>query len=404
MAQQWRGRVVGAIGLALAVSIAATPTGAGAANRSGRGEAVDPGKLVWAQSAGGAPGAGNLNGIATDGRRFVAVGLVSGFPPRSVPIWTSTDGLTWRSAKLARGAFPASTVIIDVVWQGKRFLAFGEPASGTGQGTLAWSSRDGLTWKRYKPKGFPVTAMDEPVAATGTKEGLLLLVGNSTTNGYSLWSSRADHWKSLGPAPATGAPSGTLFAVQRARGRHRLVVAGTQSGATADDAAVWHSRTGASWSAAAVEGAQPDVFSGIKDLVPVGSALVAVGVADGPVGSEIAYAWRSTDGSTWSADRGSLPVFMAGSTAGQGMDAGVSNGKGVLAVGHDGGKLALWSSRDGTTWARVADKPTFSVGSTATASGVAIARGRVVTLVRVRRFNGQSFDLVGLAIIAGHKR
>ena len=401
---RWRERVVGTVGLAVALVLAATASAAAAAHRSGSSGTVDPAKLVWQRSLRGAPGAGNLNGIATDGRRFVAVGLVSRLPARAVPIWTSTDGLMWKAAKLARGTFPAGTLLIDVVRQGSRFLAFGEPASGTGQGTLAWSSPDGLTWKRYKPKGFPVTTTDQPVQATATNDGVLLLVGSSTTNRYSLWSSHADRWKALGAAPAAGAPPGTLVAAQLISDRHALVVAGTHSGATTDNAAVWHSTTGARWSTATVEGAQPDVFSGIKDLVPVGSALVAVGVADGPVGSEIAYAWRSNDGISWSADRGSIPAFMAGSTAGQGMDAGVTNGHGVLAAGHDGGKLALWSSPNGKTWARVPDQPRFSVGATATASGIAIAGGRVVTLVRIRRFNGQSFDLVGLAIISGHKK
>ena len=400
-ARRWRSglRALGCGAIAASLALVVLPGVAAARTPAKKSTGVNPAKLVWQRSE--APGAGNLNAIATDGKRFVIGGLVSTLPAGAFPIWTSTDGSVWKRAKLQGGAFPAKTLIIDIVRQGKRFLAFGEPAVGTGVGTLAWTSPDGLTWKRYKPKGFPVTATDDPNVAAATCDGVLLMVGDNTTNVYSLWQSHGDKWKSLGPVPAAGPPVATLFALTPTPGGKGEVVAGALDGR---QAAVWHSKSGSAWSPATVQGVTPDNFSGIKAVVPVHGGLTALGLADGPAGSEIPYAWYSRDGSTWAADSGSLPVFIGQSTSGQGMDAGVVNGSGVLAAGHDGGKVALWSSPDGKRWARVPDQARFLVGSSATVPGIAIAHGHVVTIVRIRRFNGQSFDLVGLAIITGRPK
>jgi hypothetical protein len=360
---------------------------------------ADPDKLVWTRSAAGAPGAGNLNGIASDGRRFVVVGLVGGGEPGAVPIWTSSDGLRWRPARGPASAFPAGTVLTDVVHDGKRFLAFGQPESAVG--TLAWTSSDGLTWKSYAPKGFPVRAPEIPIAVTPTRRGLLLLVGDTESNVHSLWSARGDRWESLGPVPAADASNVFLSDAVPAPSGGGFVAVGQQS----RDATAWTSPDGSQWNQVAVSN-DADGFESIHDVVAAGPGLVAVGVANGPVGTEIAYAWTSADGAQWEPASGALPEFVGESRAGLAMDAATLNGESVLAAGHDGGAVALWTSSDGSSWKRVVDSPAFQVrnGTTADTSGVVADGGRIVVIFRERRFDGTRFQLVGLGIVAGSAR
>jgi hypothetical protein len=392
--------VVLAVGLGLGSSSSvALGSRAGRSSTSLSAKAVESAKLVWTRSPAGAPGAGNLNGIASGGKLFVVVGLVGGGQPGAVPIWTSSDGLKWRVAKGPAAAFPGGTVLTDVVYDGKRFLAFGQPQSGTG--TLAWASSDGRTWKSYQPAGFPVSAAEIPIAATPTKGGLLLLVADPSTNIYSLWSARGDRWESVGPVPGAGLSNVFLARAVPAPSAGGFVAVGQQS----RDATAWTSSDGSQWSQVSVSD-DPEGFESIQGVVAAGPGLVAVGVANGPTGSEIAYAWTSTDGAQWQPASGGLPEFVGESGAGLGMDTATLNGEAVLAAGHEGGALAFWTSPNGTSWKRVPDDPQFQVrsGTAADATGVVAASGRIVAIFRERRLSGTRFQTVGLGIVAGKAR
>lgn len=379
------------VALAVALGLSAAPSAA----RVGA-KPVDPAKLTWARSPAGAPGAGNLNGLASNGKLFVVGGLAGGAAPGFVPIWTSSDGLTWAQAKASATDFPAGSVVIDIVYDGKRFIAFGQPGSG-GAGALAWTSSDGKSWKSYKGKGFPAEPTGNPVAAARSKGGLLLLVRDDASDVHSLWSAQGDTWKSLGPVPAAGVSDVSLSrAVPQPSGKG-YVAAGQQS----RDATAWTSANGSQWNQTAVS-TDAQGFESIRYVVDAGPGLVAVGVANGPDGNEIASAWTSKNGAQWQpVDGGQEFAAQPGNSAG--IDVAVRNDKSVLAAGHDGDRLALWTSTNGTTWKRVPDDPNFHVrnGTSAGASGVVAANGRVVAIFRERRFTGTSFQLVGVGIVAG---
>jgi hypothetical protein len=381
--------VIPVAALTVAVGLSAAPSAAGVGAKP-----VDPSKLAWTRSPAGAPGAGNLNALASNGKLFVVGGLASGGGP-GAPIWTSSDGLTWTQAKASATDFPAGSIVIDAVYDGKRFIAFGQPGSG-GAGTLAWTSSDGKSWKRYRGKGFPAEPTGNPVAAARTKGGLLLLVRDAS-DVHSVWSARGDTWKSLGPVPAAGVSDVFLSrAVPEPSGKG-YVVAGQQS----RDATAWTSANGSQWDQEAVS-TDAQGFESIHYVVDGGPGLVAVGVANGPDGNEIASAWISKDGAQWQpVDGGQEFAAQPGKSAG--IDVAVRNDKSVLAAGHDGDKLALWTSTNGTTWKRVPDDPNFQIrsGTAALASGVVAANGRVVTIFRERRFTGTNFQLVGVGIVAG---
>lgn len=399
-----RGKLLAAVSaavLALTLGFGASANsvalGSPESGRGGGAKAVDPDDLTWTRSPGGAPGAGNLNALATDGKVFVAGGLVRDAPAGAVPLWTSTDGLAWKPAKGKPADFPAGTIVVDLVHDGKRFLAFGNVQNT--DSTLAWSSTDGRTWKSYDPKGFPVTTSDYPVAATRTKRGLVLLVRDENADVHSLWSARGDRWESLGPA-GLGVTDSYLLTVGSTRSGREYVIAG----GSGRDAAVWTSPDGSAWSPAVVDGLDPAAFESINNVVAAGPGLVATGVANDPTGSEIAFAWSSSDGARWVP--ANVEDFLTDGQGGSGIDTASLNGKSVLAAGHDGAALALWASADGESWNRVPDDPEFQVrnGTVAGATGVAAAKGRVVVVFRERRFNNGRFELVGLGIVSGSAR
>lgn len=126
-------------------------------------------------------------------------------------------------------------------------------------------------------------------------------------------------------------------------------------GAPGDDAAVWVSADGISWSRVPHD---DEVFGGpedqrMNDVVAGGPGLVAVGgglrltaastAASTSTGSLV---WVSSDGMTWSRVHDEPGPTMIAVTTG---------GPGLVAVGSDESGAAVLTSNDGITWSRVSD-------------------------------------------------
>jgi hypothetical protein len=120
---------------------------------------------------------------------------------------------------------------------------------------------------------------------------------------------------------------------------------------------------------------ESDVFGGsewqlLNDIAVGGPGLVAVG-ADGSGGDDNAAVWYSTDGHTWSRVAHDEAVF--GGSGDQYMIAVTAGGRGFVAVGQDisedgtTGVSAVWVSEDGITWIRVPhDEAAFGGGEQTT--------------------------------------
>jgi hypothetical protein len=373
---------------------------ASAATRPGRAlpaRSVDVAHLSWTRSPAGAPGAGNLNGLATDGKRFVTIGLtgnstVTGF----VPIWTSSDGVRWKQATGPSSAFPANLVGTSVVHQGHRFLAFGYPRASTGT-VLAWTSKDGTKWVRYHPKGFPPRGPGAaPQGATATKNGVLLRVVD--VNGtWHLWGSNGDRWRALGDLPSAGQASTSR--TLPGRHGHGFVTVGTSNNA----AAAWTSKTGSTWRTASIGGMAPGDGSTIADAVAGGPGFVAVGSAAGP-GHEVADVWTSADGKLWQPASGNTAAFTGRSGTLTAMDVATTSGKNVIAAGTDRSSIAIWTSHGGRSWKEIPADLVRRVqtGVIARPTGVSVANGHVVVVLREESLNSTGgFDISGLGIISG---
>jgi hypothetical protein len=380
----------------VALGSAVAPVAAAAPSRS-QATGNDLSRFVWKRSPADPPGSGNLDSLATNGKVFVVTGLAAAPAPGFVPIWTSTDGLEWTQAKGPKSAFPPNIAVALVIYAHGHFLAFGESLAA--RGVLAWTSSDGKHWKTYKAKHFPVAADNEPSGVVATKSGLLLqtLEGGQT---YHLWAQRGDAWRDLGDLP--GDPRAAVVGVVPGSGAAKYVAAGTGQ----SNVAAWNSKTGAEWTAASITGPNPEHYEAINEIVNGGPGFVAVGVVDSAADIEVANVWTSSNGTHWNTI--DSPSFAATSQAAVGMDTATPLGRSVLAAGHDGGTLALWSSATGKTWNRAPMQPEFEAktGSAVQAVGIVATKHRTVAVFRERTFDLSAgrYRLNGFGIVSGTAR
>jgi hypothetical protein len=379
--------LVAALGVALLAIVLAAPVTAAAtpgarATRAPAKASVDAAHLTWTRSPGGAPGAGNLNSSLV------------GF----VPIWTSTDGLRWKRAQGPRSAFPANISVADVVHTGSRFLAFGYPRSST-DAVLAWTSKDGTKWTRYRAKGFPPTSKPGAPAsgATVTKTGVLLKVLD-VNNTAHLWSMSNGRWRVLGDLPDVGQT--VVDRVLPTRNGRSFIAVGHSNNA----AAAWTSKTGKTWSTKPILGMAPGDGSTMEDAVASGHGFVAVGSGSG-LDHEVANAWTSSNGNRWQPVSGSTARFTGHSGRQTAMTVATTYGTALIAAGYDGGNVGIWTSRDGRTWKDVPETIQFLVktGTVGYSSGVAAGNGHVVVIFREEQYNSTSndYDITGLGILSG---
>ena len=196
---------------------------------------------------------------------------------------------------------------------GPGLVAVGWDASGEDIDAAVWTSSGGFVWSR-------VPGDETPLSGAGNQEMFGITVG--------------------GPG---------------------LVAVGRDGLDGDQDAAVWTSPDGVTWSRvrhdeAAFGGA------GIQVMLAVavgGPGLVAVGWdgsggGDESGGDTVAAVWTSPDGVTWSRIQHDAAVFGAGILE---MNGVTSGGPGLVAVGWGGPDgdqdAAVWTSPDGVTWSRV---------------------------------------------------
>ncbi len=232
--------------------------------------------------------------------------------PASLRAWSRVSG--------DAGAFggDGNQLMNDVVLGGPGEVAVGSDGLVGGEDAAVWTSPDRMTWSRVP---------DQTVLGG---EGAQAMTSVSA-----------------------GAPG--------------LVAVGYDAVQGDDDAAVWTSSDGTTWSRVlhdeAIFGGRGDQI--MNDVTRAEPGLVAVG-SDGPQGKEHAAVWTSADGTTWSRvpdDEaifgGSGPLFM------DGVDA---DGPWIVAVGYThawtrGDPAPVWTSRDGFTWSRVPDERAVFAGA-----------------------------------------
>lgn len=279
---------------------------------------------------------GFMNAVTTGGPGLVAVG--AGYTDTtaffddaqqeagSVPsgpligaVWVSENGVEWTRVAIDPqdlGGAAEQHELLDVASNGSLIVAVGAEGSGSDDGGnaidgTAWISEDGVSWRRI-----------------ADPDGIL------------------------------GGPGNQVIEAVVAAGRGFVAV-----GSDDDQAAVWTSVDGLSWSRARVDAAaEGESWARVRDVVAAGPGFVAVGAVGSPDDYDDAAAavWTSTDGDMWSRVSHDASVFDEPAEVG---DRGWFEmlsvdvvGEHIVAVGMTGvgsSQRAIWVSDDGVVWERV---------------------------------------------------
>jgi Protein kinase domain len=229
------GSVIQDLAHAAAVTAAANPSGyVIAVNPSGAGSSADsagsagpdlwwsPNLTSWtrATTMNDMSGSSQVQAVAADGHEFMAVGSDGGRPA----VWTTTDGSTWTTIILDLPPGASAAALQRVAIDGNRVVALGQGTTAGGTMPFAELSTDaGASWQRV------------PFGSAGTV------------------------------VTALAAGSGGFTAA-------------TQSGVPGQqDAQVWTSATGMTWTPDHVSGLSGGGAHEIAALVPSGSAVTGIG-------------------------------------------------------------------------------------------------------------------------------
>jgi hypothetical protein len=225
--------------------------------------------LTWNTASAGSGFTTATNGLAWNGRQWLALGTDTG----GQTIEVSVDGKSW-SASGVSGAFTAEGHA--AAWNGSRWVAVG---AGTGTNTIK-TSTDGYTWTNAASGGFSNFGYD--VAWNGR---LWLAVGNSNTNAHSIqYSYDASNWSNV--------PTGSFDLSGSALAWNGRIWVATGAATTLNARIKW-SADGLTWT----DSSGSTAFSGFgTDVVWSGQVFHATG-SDATGANRIKFSY---DGSIWS--------------------------------------------------------------------------------------------------------
>jgi len=300
-----------------------------------------------------------MQSVIAGGPGLVAVGSVG--PARSgggdAAVWTSPDGISWSRVPHDEAVFGGGDFqeMVSVTVGGPGLVAV-----GMGRGfhdAAVWTSPDGISWSRVLDKEDIFSGGGEQWmrSVTAGGPGLVAVGVDILDNEFdaAVWTSpdgiswsRVPHDEAVFGGEGDQAMSGVVA------GGPGLVAVGSDLSGGDDDAAVWTSPDGISWTRVphdeAVFGGEGDQW--MRRLTAGGPGLVAVG-AD----FSAAAVWTSSDGISWSRVPHDDAVF--GGEGNQVMLSVTVGGSGLVAVGleRSGGDAvaAVWTSPDGISWSRV---------------------------------------------------
>ncbi len=299
-----------------------------------------------------------MESVTAGGPGLVAVGLDLSGGGSDGAVWTSPDGVTWSRIPDDEAVFGGAWMN-DVTAGGPGLVAVGRD----GLTAAVWNSADGITWSRvaHDQAVFGGRIAQEMFSVTAGGPGLVA-VGNIATiddDDAAVWTSPDGvTWSRVHDDVTVfgGARIQWMFSVTV--GGPGLVAVGIDDSGGDFDAAVWTSPDGVNWSRVshdeAVLGGSGD--QSMRSVTAGGPGLVAVG-RDDAGDDEDAAVWTSADGITWSRVLDDDSVL--GGPGSQSMDDVTTGGLSLVAVGSDlsGGSYdaAVWVSPDGVTWSRVPD-------------------------------------------------
>jgi hypothetical protein len=356
--------------------------------------ALDVATLHWVRKPGGLPDASNLNGITAwkDSFRAIGVDHVTG----GAAIWSSDDGTTWQKLDASPPVFLQAEYPTAIVTDGTRLVIIGYKNDGAAGLPRAWVSTNGRTWKRAT--GFPAGSVGFFGKAAAGRAGFAGVLETQTAT-HIATSKDGMHWTAHAIAAGESAPVVKQL-VETASGYLAVGNVGNPA-----DAAVWTSARGDTWTRAVSAPLGGAGFQSADAVALGGPGFVVGGVAD--VGSvEDAAVWTSADGQTWTHVAETPTVF--GGANGSGIDNIARVGDELLAVGRASAGAStfgfgVWTSPDGTTWTRRAPDLVVSGGLIPESSGLAVTSKAAVVLTRMEQYDPTSnqFQVKDFGVFVG---
>lgn len=299
----------------------------------------------------------HIGGVGVTARGLVAVGSVAGRLGRYPQAWTSHDGLTWKRVPGMHRLAVSHTDLwpYGVAAHGRVVVAVGEadqddPHDDPGEGAM-WRSTDaGGTWSRVQMPD-EVTNGSSNFNDVRWLNDRFVAVGaggvrdRGQWSGMSAQSTDGRHWTADEWGPGVASDSSLYLNAVTAVGG-KLVVAGDLRW-TKDGAFAASGVPLGFWDTAIMPAESGTVGSWVNAAVTVPGGVLLAGEAN-PHGSGDARIWRSTDGSAFEAvDLGpALTAVRALVT----VSSLAADGDRVFAVGASGGTPVVWTSTDGTRY------------------------------------------------------
>ena len=222
-----------------------------------------------------------MRDVVAGGPGYVAVGGDC----TGAAAWTSSDGLAWRRATdLPQAAGAAVNAVVRL--EDGTLVAVGSSGAGTGDRALAWSSRDGRVWRVEKVPGPGVlvdAATDGRTVIAVPANDVMVRAGEALSPPLVIRSA-AGTWSGIAEPTLAGVRVATLASNGR-----RWVLFGTRDVRSAVRAdAAWVSDDAAAWSEPGfgppfLLGAELPAGNplGVAAVTPYGTRFVAVGSLPG---------------------------------------------------------------------------------------------------------------------------
>ncbi|HEY7280766.1 MAG TPA: protein kinase [Actinomycetota bacterium] len=285
-------------------------------------------------------------------------------PPSSPPVHPTGIQLAWTAVPTQADLGGAGAQVMNAMTQNKTGTLLAGGSSDTD--AAAWRSPDGTRWTRVTGQADLGGPGDQQISGIVTvKGGGYVAVGSDTSSGNedaAVWtSSDGKTWTRVDDAPL-GGPGDQVINRASGTGASVGILAVGSTTNTADgtqDGAIWSSTDdGRHWTLEPVGGLGGPGDQDVKRVTVLRSGstrtYVAVGTStlDGDIDAAV---WTSPDGTNWT--RVSDPSGALGGPGDQGMTDVQTFGDELIAGGFassdDGLDGAVWISDDGTVWIRV---------------------------------------------------
>jgi hypothetical protein len=310
----------------------------------------------------------HMQSVTVGGPGLVAVGG-NEEDESSAAVWTSVDGITWSRVSHDEEVF-GGAVMVSVTVGGPGLVAVGWDEYEDESSAAVWTSVDGITWSRvsHDDEVFGGAVMDSVTVGgpglVAVGQSLFERVNGGDGTAAAVWTSvDGITWTHVPDNEEVFSGSRNLGMRSVAAGGPGLVAVGSADPHNGEDAAVWTSVDGITWSRVSHDeevfgGTGPALRGGEQNMTDVtagGPGLVAVGWEFLGVSAN-AVVWTSVDGMTWTRVPNDDDIF--GGVSHQAIWGVTTDGPTVVAVGEDRsrnrdeGEVAVWTSDDGINWAR----------------------------------------------------